>query len=95
MKRKDDPQIKVQGTIAPNSRGGEIVVFSIPLGPMEIVCLVNIPAEGDTKAPVYVKFKFVGDRNELREPQRYFRRNSDEQEFDDENTSANHALDVG
>lgn len=83
--RKDDPQIRVQGTISQNSKGGELIVFSVPLGPMEIVCLANIPAEGDTKAPVYVKFKFVGEREDARPTDtRFFRRNFDEDSFDQE-----------
>ena len=38
--------------------GGELLCFTLPIfGGLELVCIVNIPAEGDTTAPVYCKIK--------------------------------------
>lgn len=57
MPRTNDPQIVVTGTIKEGSQG-ELLTFTIPLGKyFELVCIANIPAEGDTQAPVYVKHK--------------------------------------
>ena len=52
------PQIKVTCRIKPNRVGGEVLCFNIPLGPIEIVCVANIPCDEETEAPGYVKFKF-------------------------------------
>jgi hypothetical protein len=44
-------------TIAKKS-GSELLTFSLPLfGIFEIYCIVTIPAEGETSAPVYVKVR--------------------------------------
>ena len=51
------PQLTLQGHVKANAAGGETVSFSIPLGPLSLICIANIPQEGDTTAPVYVKFK--------------------------------------
>ena len=39
---------------------GEILSFSFYLGPIKIVCIANIPAEGKDEAPVYVKVDLEG-----------------------------------
>ena len=52
-----DPQIKVTGTLKSGRDGGELIVFSIPLGFIELVCIVSIPDEGRTESPVYIKIK--------------------------------------
>ncbi len=56
----DTPQITVDAVIKPAANNTEVLVFTIPLGPIDVVCIVNIPAEDEISAPVYVKFKFVG-----------------------------------
>jgi hypothetical protein len=66
MPRTNDPQIVVTGTIKEGSQG-ELLTFSIPLGKyFELVCIANIPADGETQAPVYVKHKI---RNHSPRPQ--------------------------
>jgi len=52
------PQIIVTGTIKEAKGDTEIICFNIPLGPLTLVCIVNIPGEDEDEAPVYVKFKF-------------------------------------
>lgn len=54
--RTNDPQITVQSTLK-ETREGEMLVFQFDLALFQIVCLANIPAEGETSAPVYIKFK--------------------------------------
>lgn len=56
--KTNDPQLTVTGTIKANNVGGELITFTVPLGPFfSLACIVNVPADGDTEAPVYVKFK--------------------------------------
>jgi len=50
-------ETKVDGHVIPVGRGGEAIVFEIPMGFFKIVCIANIPSEGEDKAPVYVKLK--------------------------------------
>lgn len=56
-----DPQIIVQGTLKEREKG-DLITFSIRLGFFEVVCIVNIPEEGSTTAPVYVKYKIARSR---------------------------------
>lgn len=58
----DTPQITVEATVKPAANNTEVLVFTIQLGPIDIICIVNIPPEGEHTAPVYVKFKWVGVR---------------------------------
>lgn len=51
------PQIVAVGRLKENQTGGEIISFCVYLGPLTLVCIVNIPEEGEREAPVYVKFK--------------------------------------
>lgn len=53
-------ETSVEGRIIPVGRGGEAIVFEIPMGFFKIVAIANIPEEGAEKAPVYLKLK-VGD----------------------------------
>lgn len=53
---KDD-QIVVTGRIEDNGVGGEVIKFPIRLGPVHMFVIVNVPSEGQTEAPVYVKFR--------------------------------------
>jgi len=50
----------IEGRIIPVGRGGEAIVFEIPMGFFKIVAIANIPEEGKDSAPVYLKLK-VGD----------------------------------
>lgn len=52
----EDPQLRVQGILKYGEKA-DIIVFTIPLALFELVCIVTIPPEGETIAPVYVKFK--------------------------------------
>ena len=54
------PQITVDAVIKPAANDSEVLVFTIPLGVLDIVCIVNIPMDGELSAPVYVKFVFNG-----------------------------------
>jgi hypothetical protein len=51
------PQLVLQGRIKENAAGGETISFIIPLGPLQLICIANVPGEDDRSAPVYVKFK--------------------------------------
>jgi len=46
----------VEAKIIETRRDGEALVFEIPLGLLKIVCIANIPPEGESKAPVYLRF---------------------------------------
>lgn len=52
----------VDGRIIP-VRDGEAMVFELELGPFKIVAIANIPEEGKTTAPVYLKFKMNDGRS--------------------------------
>ena len=52
----------VDGRIIP-VRDGEAMVFEITINPFKIVCIANIPEEGKTTAPVYLKFKMNDGRS--------------------------------
>lgn len=53
-------QIKLRGKIKETGRDSEIIVFSLHVDRINpktkrLIFIANIPAEGDTQAPVYVK----------------------------------------
>jgi hypothetical protein len=54
--KTDDPQIIVTGELKEGAKS-DLIVFSLRLALFELVCIVNIPPEGETRAPVYCKFK--------------------------------------
>jgi len=54
--KTNDPQLTVEGQLKAGEHT-DLIVFTIPLAFFEIVCIVNIPPEGETTAPVYCKFK--------------------------------------
>ena len=57
--RTNDPQMTVMAELK-ETANTEILVFSVPLGLFEIVCLVNLPEEGaepGSRVPVYCKMK--------------------------------------
>jgi hypothetical protein len=51
------PQLTLTASIKENNAGGETLSFIIPMGPLQIICIANIPGEGEREAPAYVKFK--------------------------------------
>jgi len=51
------PQLTLECSVKENAAGGETLSFVVPLGPISLICIANIPGEGETTAPVYVKFK--------------------------------------
>jgi hypothetical protein len=51
------PQLTTVGTIKDNAAGGETLSFTIPMGPLQIICIANVPGDGEREAPVYIKFK--------------------------------------
>ena len=50
------PQIVTTGRLKENSVGAEVISFSVRLGFFKLICIVNVPDEEETEAPVYVKF---------------------------------------
>lgn len=46
----------VEAKVIETKRDGEALVFEIPLGLLKIVCIANIPPEGEDRAPVYLRF---------------------------------------
>jgi len=77
------PQITTTARIKANSSGGETLSFIVYLGPIQLVCIANIPSDGEETAPVYVKFKI--DTNSRPKPARNVgprNRNYNEQESD-------------
>lgn len=55
--KTQDPQIIVTGRIEPNQGGGEVIKFNLNLGLFQLKVIANVPGEGETEAPVYIKFK--------------------------------------
>jgi len=51
------PQLTLTASVKENAAGGETLSFIVPLGPLQIICIANIPGEGEREAPCYVKFK--------------------------------------
>jgi len=51
------PQLTLVGTIKDNAAGGETLSNIIPMGPLSIICIANVPGDDEHEAPVYVKFK--------------------------------------
>ena len=55
-KKYSDPQIIVEGTLKEGERS-DYITFRLRFLIVDLVLIVTIPEEGQTKAPVYVKFK--------------------------------------
>jgi len=62
--RKFDPQLVVEGEFR-SAPKGDIIVFSFPLMFWRVCCIVNVPGEGETRAPVYIKFT-GGNEHEMK-----------------------------
>jgi hypothetical protein len=58
MAKDHSSQIKTRARLKETDHG-EILVFTIRLALFRLVCIVNIPPEGETEAPVYVKFRLA------------------------------------
>ena len=56
MSNEEIPQIVTTGRLKENSVGAELITFSVRLGFFKLICIVNVPGEGESEAPVYVKF---------------------------------------
>lgn len=54
--RTNDPQIVVDVKLHEGANS-DLLIFSIPLVFFELVCLINVPMEGQTTSKGYVKFK--------------------------------------
>jgi hypothetical protein len=54
---QQDPQVIVTCRIAPNSTGGEVLKFNVNLGFFQLKVIATIPCEGETEAPVYIKWR--------------------------------------
>lgn len=61
--KTNDPQVTVTGFLK-EGQHGELICFNLRLAFFELACIVNIPAEGETRAPVYCKFKIAQPRND-------------------------------
>ena len=68
----------VDGRIIP-VRDGEAMVFEVELGPFKMVAISNIPEEGKSTAPVYLKFKMNDGRSASGYRKRFPRQNNDVQ----------------
>ena len=63
--RGRDLQIKITARLMENKAGGEILTFLINLEHFQLACIVNIPGQGETSAPAYVKFKIRPPRRDF------------------------------
>jgi len=71
-------QIVVNNIIRPTRRETETLSFSFNLGPLKIICVANIPEEGKTSAPTYIKLQLPDENGEYpRKEQRQARDNDD------------------
>jgi len=61
MKNNQEQQTQfiVTGRIKPTNVGTEVISFSFRLGPVKVICIVNVPDENTDEAPTYVKFELV------------------------------------
>ena len=63
--RRRDPQVVVQGEL----RQGpvvDLIVFRLNLLLLELTFIVNVPPDGETTAPVYVKFRVMPEHRQRR-----------------------------
>lgn len=59
-----DPQCILTGHIETNRVGGEVIKFNVNLGLFQLKVIVTVPCEGETEAPVYVKWRIRPDKND-------------------------------
>jgi len=63
VKKTFDPQIIVEGNLK-HGPTSDIIVFKLRLLIIDLTCVVTVPPEGETKAPVYVKFRIDYSQNQ-------------------------------
>jgi hypothetical protein len=56
MFRNRDPQIIVEGEYKQLEKS-DVIVFQLNLALIQLCFIVTVPPEGETRAPVYVKFR--------------------------------------
>lgn len=66
-------QFKTKCRLKENNVDGEILSFAFSLGPIRVICIANIPMEGEREAVVYVKLDFessspIGQWTQEQEP---------------------------
>ena len=61
--KKFDPQIIVEGNLK-HGPTSDIIIFKLRLLIVDLTCVVTIPPDGETKAPVYVKFRIDYSQNQ-------------------------------
>ena len=57
-------QFKTKCRISETAQKTEMLTFSFFLGPLKVVCLANIPREGEEEAVVYVKLELHASKLE-------------------------------
>lgn len=62
FKKTLDPQMILEGTYR-QGEASDMIVFRFKLFLVEITCIVTVPPDGETHAPVYLKFKLDKSMN--------------------------------
>jgi hypothetical protein len=52
-------QLRTVGRLKKTTQESEIITVMFHLGPIRIICIVNIPPEGKDQAPAYVKIELA------------------------------------
>ena len=58
-----DPQIILEGNLRQGAKA-DVIVFKLRILIVDVTCVVTIPPDGETKAPVYVKFRIDYSQNQ-------------------------------
>lgn len=53
-----DPQVTLEGTLKEGPKA-DIIVFTFWFLLLRMSFIVTVPREGETKAPVYIRFRFM------------------------------------
>ena len=61
--KKFDPQIIVEGNLR-HGPTADVIVFKLRILIVDVTCVVTIPPDKETKAPVYVKFRIDYSQNQ-------------------------------
>lgn len=62
-KKERDLQIICEGNLKQGDKS-DYITFRMKILAVDVICIVTIPGEGKTKAPVYVKFKLDWGMNQ-------------------------------
>lgn len=62
-RKRNDPQIIVEGRLK-NGPVSDCITFRMKVLIVELTFIVTIPPEGETKCPVYVKFRIDWTQNQ-------------------------------